>query len=61
MNNNRDLILIVDDDEINRIIMMKFVKKLGFHPMSLRDGYEINFTCIFFKSIRAVLLDIMMP
>lgn len=61
MDDTRDLILIVDDDEVSRLIMMEFVKKLGFYPMTLRDGYDINFTCVFFKNIRAVLLDIMMP
>ena len=61
MIDDRKLILIVDDDLISRQIASLMVETLGYHPFSLKDGYDINFTCIFFKNVRAVLMDIMMP
>jgi len=59
MGDQRDTILIVDDDEFNRELLGEFLDILGYASVSASNGHEALDRLS--PDISAVLLDVMMP
>jgi CheY-like chemotaxis protein len=57
----KDVILIVDDDDISRKLLSIMVKNLGFRTLCVEDGQYLTFSCEYFLHIKAILLDMNMP
>jgi CheY-like chemotaxis protein len=58
---SKDMILVVDDDEISRMILSSMLKKMGFRALCIEDGCYLTFSCEYFSTVKAVLLDMHMP
>lgn len=61
VNRARDLILIVDDDEFMRKFLSKSVEREGFKALTAANGKEALELLESYKSIKAVISDIVMP
>jgi CheY-like chemotaxis protein len=57
----RDLILIVDDDNISRRLLSIMLQNLGFRTLCIDDGDYLSFSCSYFTHISAIFMDMMMP
>ena len=55
-----DLVLVIDDDENQRILMTRFLHREGFRPRTAADG-ETGLALARDLKPRAILLDVMMP
>ena len=55
-----DLVLVIDDDENQRILMTRFLHREGFRPRTAADG-EAGLALARELKPRAILLDVMMP
>jgi len=58
---SKDLIMIVDDDQISSKLMAIMLKNMGFRTLCVEDGNCLTFSCEFFSSIKAILMDMFMP
>ncbi len=58
---SRDLIMIVDDDQISSKLMAIMLKNMGFRTLCVEDGSCLTFSCEYFFSIKAILMDMNMP
>jgi len=62
-------ILVVDDDPMQRVLLEKFIKKIGHNPIMMSDGQQAldffskktNVGKITYQDIDVVLLDVSMP
>jgi CheY-like chemotaxis protein len=57
----KDVILIVDDDDISRKLLSIMIRNMGFRTLSVEDGNCLTFSCEYFLNIKAILLDMNMP
>jgi CheY-like chemotaxis protein len=55
------VILIVDDNDINRKLMSLMLNNMGFRTLCIEDGYYLTFSCKYFSHINAILMDMNMP
>jgi CheY-like chemotaxis protein len=58
---SRELILIVDDDEISRTLFSHMLKNMGFRTLCVEDGYYLTYSCEYFSNVSAILMDMNMP
>jgi CheY-like chemotaxis protein len=61
LHESQDMILVVDDDEISRLILSSMLKKMGFRTLCIEDGYYLTFSCEYFSTVKAILIDMHMP
>ena len=55
------MILVVDDNALNRTILMKLVRHYGFKGLTAANGLEAVEAVTKEKDIKLVLMDLMMP
>ncbi|PCJ51742.1 MAG: hypothetical protein COA79_25495 [Planctomycetota bacterium] len=55
------MILIVDDNTLNRMILMKLIRRMGLHGYTATNGAEAVDFVRKKDDIELVLMDIMMP
>ena len=53
-------VLVVDDNAVNRILVVSFLKKLGIQPDIATDGVEAV-ECVKSKQYDVILMDVQMP
>jgi diguanylate cyclase (GGDEF)-like protein len=58
---NEPSLLIVDDDQMNREILYRHLKNLGYRNIILADGGKRGLEIVASQSIDLIMLDMMMP
>ena len=58
---NQSNLLIVDDDPMNRDILFRHLKNLGYQNIILADSGEKGLEIVALQQIDLILLDMMMP
>ncbi|MCL1493846.1 MAG: response regulator [Pseudanabaena sp. Salubria-1] len=54
-------LLVIDDDPMNREILFRHLKNLGYSDITLTDGGKSGLEIVASNSIDLILLDMMMP
>jgi two-component system, chemotaxis family, response regulator WspR len=58
---NETKLLVIDDDPMNREILYRHLKNLGYSDITLTDGGQKGLEIVASNSIDLILLDMMMP
>lgn len=58
--NDKLAILIAEDNEINRLVLIRMVEKYGYHPVAVSNGVQV-LEAIRHKKYDVVFMDIQMP